>query len=187
MLWVEWILKLKWKYFDNIYSLIFNFQGHGEVVGAFPSCIWVKGGYPWMSPQLMQWPSRSIWGLVPCSRVPHQYSEGILVPPPATRTPSKFCPHRGLNQKHSAQSPTACHCYSIDSPCSKTLFFNYTWAQAPPLAMQPHITHFELFKTCHSETRSHMVHLSQSSSAPSTTERFTRQQSGGFYSYGDSQ
>lgn len=44
-------------------------------------------------------------GEVPCSQVPWQHAEGVLGPPPTTRTASKFCPYWDSNQEPSAVRP----------------------------------------------------------------------------------
>lgn len=59
------------------------------------SCTWVKAGYT------RKWGIGAFGGSGPCSEVPQQCSEGVLAPPPATRTPPNFCPHRDLNQEPS--------------------------------------------------------------------------------------
>lgn len=62
--------------------------------------------YPLMSHQIPAGDYMGIGGSVPCSRVPLQFIEDVLVPPPATRRTPCFCLHRGLRTfLFSAQTP----------------------------------------------------------------------------------
>lgn len=60
-----------------------------------------------------QGPMKAFVGLVSCSKVHWQRSEGVLSP--TTRTPLMFCPHRGLNLEPSASqlSPPTDPCHLI--------------------------------------------------------------------------
>lgn len=99
---------------DSFAVLVFNLfyltntslSGSRERVGACPSYIWVGAGYT----QLIaghHLGGRNLGGLVPCSTVTQWCSEGILAPPPTTRTLVMFFVCQGLRAlRLSAQSHT---------------------------------------------------------------------------------
>lgn len=104
-------------------------------------------------------PYVSIWGMVPCSRAPGQFSEGVLAPLSATRTPSIFLSLLGLEPRTlqpSAQPPTgwapttldgkvynkfkrkksSCHQYLCKRPAMLTICDHSITVDLPPSVQQ---------------------------------------------------
>lgn len=85
-----------------IYFLFFSwlrypYWAHRE--GAYPSYIWVTT--PLNDTQGLMW---AFGGLLPCSRVPWQSFDCVVVAPPATRITPMFC--QCLNQESSSFHPS---------------------------------------------------------------------------------
>lgn len=75
---------------------------YGEVAGVCPSSTWVKAGNnpEWVSSS-SHGPMWAFGGVVPCSKVPQQFSAIVLAPPHTTRTPPNLWLQWGYNQEPS--------------------------------------------------------------------------------------
>lgn len=108
----------------------FPFYGHGQGAGAYVTCIWTKAGYtPGGIARSSQGPIWTFGGLVLCSRVPGQCSEGVLVPP-YQHTFQLLSWSKNLTLLSPVLYRLSCHCPN-DFLKLKKKFPNQTWFCRP--------------------------------------------------------